>query len=64
MGNSMSDNFLRLALGASLGVFAYRFYQTERGKNMKKAIAEGVAKLAGRTENLAETVKDKAMKAV
>jgi len=64
MGNSMSNNFLRMAIGVSVGVLAYRFSKTGKGKMLKNAIAKGVAKLAGRTENIAETVKDKARKAV
>jgi len=64
MGNSMSNNFLRMAIGMAVGVLAYRFSKTGKGKMLKNAIAEGVAKLAGRTENIAENVKDKAMKAV
>jgi len=67
MGNSMPNNFLRMAIGVSAGVFAYRFSKTAKGRMLKNAIVEGVAKLAklaGRTENIAETFKDKAMKAV
>jgi len=53
-----------MAIGASVGVLAYRFSKTEKGKLLKNAIVQGVAKLAGRTENIAEIVKDKVVKAV
>jgi len=53
-----------MAIGVSIGVLAYRFSKTEKGKKLKNAIAENVAKLAGHTENIAETVKDKAIKAI
>lgn len=64
MGNSITNNFLRMAIGASVGVLAYRFSKTEKGKMLKNAIVQGVAKLAGRTENIAEIIKDKVVKAV
>jgi len=64
MANSMSNNFLRMAIGVSAVVFAYRFSKTAKGRMLKNAIVEGVAKLAGRTENVAETVKDMVIKAV
>jgi len=48
----------------SAGVFAYRFPKTAKGRMLKNATVEGVVKLAGRTENIAETVKDKVIKAV
>jgi len=64
MGNSMPNNFLRIAIGVSAVVFAYRFSKTAKSRMLKNAIVEGVAKLAGRTENIAETIKDKVIKAV
>jgi len=64
MGNSMPNNFLRMVIGASAGIFAYRFSKTAKGRMLKNAIAAGMAKLVGRTEDIAETVKDKVIKAV
>jgi len=64
MGNSISNNFLRMAIGVSVGALAYRFSKTTKGRMLKNAIVEGVVKLAGRAEDIAETVKDKVIKAV
>ncbi len=63
MENSKSNIFIWLAIGSVIGVLACRFSHMAKAKVLKKEIFDAVAKIAGKTEGIAEIVKDKVMDA-
>jgi len=63
MGNNKPNNFMWLAIGSAVGAFVCYFFHTEKGKEVKKDIMGTMANIAGRTEDIAEVIKDKVMKA-
>jgi len=63
MESRKSNSFIWLAVGSAVGALACHFLHTEKGKVMKKEIIGAVANIVGRTEDIAETIKGKMMKA-
>ena len=63
METSKSNFLIGLAIGSAIGALAQRFSRTAKAKMLKKKIHNAMAKIADRAENLAETVRDKALDA-
>lgn len=63
MGNSKSNIFIWLAIGSAVGVLACCCLQTAKAKMLKKEIFDAMTKIAGKTGDLAEIVKDKVKEA-